>query len=116
MNPKLALSFVCLSTLCPAGIAGDIRVATSGAFTAAYLGLAPAYERVAHHKIVTEFGPSMGTTRNAIPIRLRRGEIFDVVILAAPVLGDLIEAGIVRADSRVDLVHSIIGMAVKAGA
>jgi len=94
----------------------DIKVVTSGAFTAAYLELVPDYERATHNKLVTEFGPSMGTTHNAIPVRLERGEAIDVVIMAAPALADLIKQGKVRADSRVDLVQSKIGMAVKAGA
>ena len=94
----------------------EIKVVTSGAFTAAYLELVPQYERATHNKLVTEFGPSMGTTHNAIPIRLDRGEAIDVVILAAPALTDLIKQGKVRADSRVDLVQSLMGMAVKAGA
>ena len=96
--------------------AAEIKVVTSGAFTAAYLELVPEYERATHNKLVTEFGPSMGTTHNAIPIRLERGEAIDVVIMAAPALADLIKQGKVRADSRVDLVQSNIGMAVKAGA
>jgi molybdate transport system substrate-binding protein len=58
----------------------------------------------------------MGTTHNAIPIRLDRGEAIDVVIMAAPALANLIKQGKVRADSRVDLVQSKIGMAVRAGA
>ena len=94
----------------------DIKVVTSGAFTAAYLKLVPEYERATHDKLVTEFGPSMGTTHNAIPLRLERGEEIDVVIMAAPALADLIKQGKVRAGSRVDLVESRIGMAVKAGA
>ena len=94
----------------------EIKVVTSGAFTAAYLELVPKYERVTHNKLVTEFGPSMGTTHNAIPIRLERGEEIDVVIMAAPALTALSKQGKVRADSRVDLVQSNIGMAVKAGA
>ena len=69
-----------------------------------------------HNKLVTEFGPSMGTTHNAIPIRLERGEAIDVVIMAAPALDDLIKTGKIRKESRVDLVRSKIGMAVKAGA
>lgn len=93
-----------------------IKVVTSGAFTAAYLELVPAYERASHDKLVTEFGPSMGTTHNAIPIRLERGEAIDVVIMAAPALDDLIKQGKVRADSRVALVQSKMAMAVKAGA
>src|SRR5262249_37981839 len=93
----------------------EIRVVTSGAFTAAYLELAPQYERTAHNKLVSEFGPSMGTTVNAIPMRLGRGEAIDVVIMAGPALDDLIQQGKVLAGSRVDLVESRMAMAVKAG-
>ncbi|HEV7967862.1 MAG TPA: substrate-binding domain-containing protein [Candidatus Acidoferrales bacterium] len=96
--------------------ADEIKVVTSGGFTAAYLELAPEYEGSTHNKLVTEFGPSMGTTHNAIPIRLERGEAIDVVLMAGPALDDLIKQGKVRRDSRVDLVKSYIGMAVKAGA
>jgi molybdate transport system substrate-binding protein len=96
--------------------ADEIKVVTSGGFTAAYLELVPQYEGATHSKLVTEFGPSMGTTHNAIPIRLERDEEIDVVIMAAPALDDLIKQGKVRAGSRVDLVQSKIGMAVKAGA
>jgi molybdate transport system substrate-binding protein len=96
--------------------AADVKVVTSGAFTAAYLELAPEYERATHNKLVTEFGPSMGTTHNAIPVRLDRNEAIDVVIMAAPGLEALIKKGQIRAGSRVDLVQSLIGMAVKAGA
>jgi molybdate transport system substrate-binding protein len=58
----------------------------------------------------------MGTTYNAIPLRLDRGEAIDVVIMFAPALAGLIKAGKVRPDSAVDLVRSGIGMAVQAGA
>jgi len=110
----LALTSAVLTVATVSG--AEIKVVTSGAFTAAYLELVPEYERATHSKLVTEFGPSMGTTHNAIPIRLERGEAIDVVILAAPALADLIKQGKVRAGSRVDLVRSNIGMAVKAGA
>ena len=96
--------------------ATEITVVTSGAFTAAYKELTPEYERASHNKLVSEFGPSMGTTHDAIPVRMERGEAMDVVIMAAPALDDLIKKGKVRTDSRVDLVQSKIGMAVKAGA
>jgi molybdate transport system substrate-binding protein len=100
----------------PAARAAELRVVTSGGFTAAYLELTPEYERVSHNKLINEFGPSMGTTHNAIPVRLGRGEVIDVVIMAAPALDNLIHEGKVRAGSRVDLVESKIWMAVKAGA
>ena len=32
------------------------------------------FERATGNKVVTAYGPSMGTTANAIPIRLERGE------------------------------------------
>jgi molybdate transport system substrate-binding protein len=99
-----------------AASAVEIKVVTSGAFTAAYLELAPEFERTTHNKLDTGFGPSMGTTKNAIPVRLARGESIDVVIMASPALDDLIKQGKVLAGSRVDLVQSRIALAVKAGA
>lgn len=111
-----ASAFACaLLALATLG-ATDIKVVTSGAFTAAFLQLAPKYEAETHNKLHAEFGPSMGVTHNAIPVRLGRGEAIDVVIMAAPALDDLIKQGKVRADSRVELVHSKMAMAVKAGA
>ena len=112
----LAAVVTCALLTATAVPAAEIKVVTSGAFTAAYLKLVPEYERATHDKLVTEFGPSMGTTHNAIPLRLERGETIDVVIMAGPALADLINQGKVRAGSHVDLVKSLIGLAVKAGA
>lgn len=113
---KMISSALALTLVFATARAAEIKVVTSGAFTAAFMELGPEYERTTHNKLVTAFGPSMGTTHNAIPVRLARGEAIDVVIMAAPALADLIKQGKVRADSRVDLVRSNIGMAVKAGA
>jgi len=110
------LPFLCALFAATAARADELKVVTSGGFTAAYLELAPVYEAATHDKLVTEFGPSMGTTHNAIPVRLERGEAIDVVILAGTALDDLIKQGKVRAGSRVDLAESLMGMAVKAGA
>ena len=96
--------------------ADDIRVMTSGGFTAPYLELVPGFERTTSHKVVTTFGGSMGAGPETIPNRLQRGEPADVVILAAEALEDLVKQGKVVPGSRVDLVRSTIGMAVKAGA
>ncbi len=96
--------------------AQQLTVVSSGAFTAAYKDLAPEYERETHQHLVSEFGASMGTTHDAIPMRLERGEAIDVVIMASDALDELIRQGKLRAGSRVDLVRSRIGMAVKAGA
>src|SRR5947208_6360144 len=92
--------------------AADIKVFISGGFSAAYEKLVPEFERATGHKVVTERGPSMGETPQAIPNRLGRGEYADVVIMVGYALGKLIDQGKVAADSRVDLAWSPIAMAV----
>ena len=48
--------------------------------------------------------------------RVLAGEAFDVVVLASDAIDKLIAAGRVLADSKVDLVHSGVAVAVRAGA
>jgi molybdate transport system substrate-binding protein len=96
--------------------AQEVHVMTSGAFTAAFLEAAPAFEKVAGTKVSTAFGASMGGAPDSIPSRLNRGEPADVVILAREALDDLVAKGKVVRGSQVDLVRSAIGMAVRAGA
>ena len=108
----------CAAVLLLAGSAGaaEVRVMISGGLTAAFNALVPEFERTTGNKVLTAYGPSMGTTVNAIPVRLERGEPADVLIMVGYALGDLVKNGKVVADSRVDLVQSLIGVAVKAGA
>jgi molybdate transport system substrate-binding protein len=115
MFRALVLSFATTLLLATAATAAEVRVMISGGLTAAYNALVPEFERATGHKVLTAYGPSMGTTVNAIPIRLERGEPADVLIMVGYALGDLVKQGKV-ADSRVDLVKSPIGVAVKSGA
>jgi molybdate transport system substrate-binding protein len=96
--------------------AAEVRVMISGGLTAAYNALIPEFERQTGNKVLTAYGPSMGTTVNAIPVRLERGEPADVLIMVGYALGDLASHGKVVPGSSVDLVTSAIGVAVKAGA
>src|SRR3954470_7228421 len=96
--------------------ADEVRVMTSGAFTAAHQILSADYERSRQHSVVTIYGASMGTGETTIPRRLERGEPADVIILAATALDDLIARGLVVAGSRIDLARSTIAMAVRTGA
>jgi molybdate transport system substrate-binding protein len=112
----LALGFATALFLTGAASAAEVRVMISGGLTAAYKVLVPEFERATGHKVLTAYGPSMGTTVNAIPVRLERGEPADVLIMVGYALGDLISKGKVIADSRIDLVKSPIGIAVKSGA
>jgi molybdate transport system substrate-binding protein len=113
-DPALAAATALLLT--GTASAAEVRVMISGGLTAAYKALVPEFEKATGNKVLTAYGPSMGTTVNAIPVRLERGEPADVLIMVGYALGDLIKQGKVVADSRVDLVKSPIGVAVKSGA
>lgn len=93
----------------------DIRIMTSGAFTAAHLALIPRLELLTGRKIVTA-STSIGTGENSLPNRLRRGEVVDVVIVADALLKEFIRDGLVLAETYTPLAQSAIGMAVRAGA
>src|SRR5882724_3741438 len=111
-----AFGFVTALALSTAASAAEVRVMISGGLTAAYKVLVPEFERLTGHKVLTAYGPSMGTTANAIPVRLERGEPADVLIMVGYALDDLTKQGKVIPDSRIDLVKSPIGIAVKTGA
>jgi molybdate transport system substrate-binding protein len=96
--------------------AGDVHVMISGGFYQVYVELGPAFERATGHRLITTRGPSMGDSPEAIPTRLARGEIADVVILDGESADELAKRGWVRASSKVDLARSQIGMVVRAGA
>ena len=97
-------------------LAADIRVITSGAFSAAFKELIPAYEKQSSNKVIISSGASMGTAPDSIPTRLGRGETFDILILAGPALDGFAKQGKVMQGSRVDLANSTIGAAVRKGA
>src|SRR5688572_5378319 len=96
--------------------ADEVVVMTSGAFTAPYRDAAPWFEKATRHALGSVFGASTGGAADSIPTRLARGEPADVIIVSTQALDALIAAGEVEADSRVDLVLSGIGLAVRAGA
>ena len=102
----------------PAGSAAadELHVVSSGGFSAAYRVLAPQFERQSGMHLVTEWGPSMGNTPQAVPARLARGEPIDVVIMVGYALDDLVKQGKLTAGSGVQLARSGIGVAVRAGA
>lgn len=95
--------------------AAEIRVVTSGGFSAAYDQLIPLYEQATGHKVVTERGASLGNAPDSIPSRFARNEQFDIVILADSGLEALMGQGKVVQGSRVDLARSMIGMSVRKG-
>ncbi len=99
-----------------AASAADVHVMISAGFYGVYSELGPAFERATGHHLVTTRGPSMGDSPEAIPARLARGETADVVILDGSAADELGKRGLVRADSKVELARSLIGMVVRPGA
>ena len=96
--------------------AEELHVMISAGFYAVYAELGPAFERASGHRLITTRGPSMGDSPEAIPTRLARGEIADVVIMDGSAADELEKRGLVRASSKVHLARSQIGMVVRAGA
>ena len=118
MNPNDAKQIIAgLILLFTASVhATDIQVVSSGGFAEAYKELAPRFEKQTGNKLIAGWGPSMGTTKNAIPARLDRGEEIDVVIMVGRSLDDLMAQGKLVPGSKVFLANSPIACAVKQGA
>ncbi|SFM97384.1 molybdate transport system substrate-binding protein [Formivibrio citricus] len=110
-------SFFFASLLLVAGVinAATIEVVSSGAFYATMEKLKPVFEEKSGHKVNLHSGSSMGASPTAIPNRLKRGETFDLIMLASGQLDKMIADGFAVKGSRVDLVHSSIGMTVRKG-
>src|SRR6201981_2462482 len=73
--------------------AAEVRVMISGGLTAAFDALVPEFERETGNKVMVAYGPSMGTTTNAIPVRLARGEPAGGLVIGGYALGDLLQEG-----------------------
>src|SRR5574343_1721178 len=73
--------------------ADEIRVISSGGFTAAYRQLVPLYEQASGHTVISSYGASIGNAPDSIPSRLARGERFDVLILSDGGLEALVQQG-----------------------
>jgi molybdate transport system substrate-binding protein len=69
------------------------------------------FERSSPNRVLVESVGGVDAAR-----RVRAGEAFDVVVLAAPVIDQLTSEGQLATGSRVDLVRSGVAIAVRAGA
>jgi len=87
-----------------------ITVVSSMATQAVLAELARLFETRSPRKLTLE-----SISGVAAAIRVRAGETFDVVVLASPAIDNLVEAGRLVADSRVDVARSGVAVAVRAG-
>ncbi|MHC2294727.1 ABC-type molybdate transport system substrate-binding protein [Bradyrhizobium barranii subsp. barranii] len=63
---NIAFGVLTVLWLTGAAEAAEVHVMISGGLTAAYKALVPEFEKATGNKVLTEYGPSMGTTTNAI--------------------------------------------------
>jgi molybdate transport system substrate-binding protein len=91
--------------------AAEIKVLASGATREVVDELLPAFEKSSGHKVVVAF---TGTAN--IKKRIAAGEVYDLVIVGAPVIDAFIQQGKIATGSRSDLMKSGVGVAVRAGA
>jgi len=91
--------------------AADVKVFSTIGVRAVLQELAPKFESVSQHKVVMTFDVA-----NALKRRIDAGEKFDLAILTAPVLDELIKQGTVLAETRIVVARGGMGLAARAGA
>ncbi|MGT2434467.1 substrate-binding domain-containing protein [Cupriavidus basilensis] len=99
----------------PAAWAADIHVLATGALHAAFEKVIPAYEQQSGNHLIIGWGPSYGASPDALPMRIKNGEPMDVCFMIGAALTDQVKQGRFIPESRVDLVASGVGVAVRKG-
>jgi molybdate transport system substrate-binding protein len=111
MKAKLIAAAACGLLLSGAVQAAELKVLASGAVKEAYTELIPQFEKSSGHKVAITWAGTVDIKK-----KIGAGETYDVVVVAAPEIDGFIKDGKVAAGSKVDLVKSGVGVAVKAGA
>ena len=91
--------------------AEEIRLVSSVAARAVVEALLPGFQRATKHTVTPVFGIAAD-----LKTKIEAGEPFDVAILTAPLLDDLIARAVVDRTSRSVVARSGLGFMIKAGA
>jgi molybdate transport system substrate-binding protein len=110
---RMGLAFSPLALLMIAGPAkaAEIRMISAMALHATWLELMPQYEKTSGDKVTIIWSPGLKVAR-----KIESGEKADIAVLAAAGVEDLIRKGFLADGSRVPLVNSLIGIAIRPGA
>jgi molybdate transport system substrate-binding protein len=112
MKSRLAATAVCgLFLLSGAANAAEIKVLASGAIKEAANELFPQFEKASANKVTVTWAGTVDIKK-----KIAAGEVYDLVIVASTELDAFMKDGKFVAGSKVDLVRSSVGIAVKAGA
>jgi molybdate transport system substrate-binding protein len=111
MKSRLAAAAVCgLFLLSGAANAAELKVLASGAVKEAANELFPQFEKASANKVEVTWAGTLDIKK-----RIAAGEVFDLVIVASPELDAFMKDGKFVAGSKVDLVRSSVGFAVRSG-
>src|SRR5215212_9222101 len=106
-----AAAFLVLALIsAPVSRAAEIKIVASNAVKEAYNDLASAFTKISGHHVTSVWGGTVDIIR-----RVADGEVFDLVIIPASNVDDLIQQGWLRANSRRDFARSAIGVAIASG-
>jgi len=94
-----------------AASAAEIKVLASGATKEACLDLIPAFEKISGHKVVATWAGTVDIKK-----RMAAGDVYDVVVVAAPEIDAFTKQGKIVEGTQANLMKSSIGVAVRAGA
>lgn len=109
------VALVCAAGFSAAAQAADVHVLATGALSAAFKQLVPAFERDTGNHLVISWGPSYGASPDALPVRIKNGEPMDVCFMIGAALDEQIKQGVFVADTRTDIAESTVGVAVRPG-
>jgi molybdate transport system substrate-binding protein len=93
----------------------ELKVITSGGFSAAFKNIQPEFKKFTGIKLTMTRGASQGSGPDTIGAQLRRGIPADVVIMSREGLDELITEKRIVVGSDVNLGQTPLGMAVRAG-
>jgi molybdate transport system substrate-binding protein len=116
IQTKIALGMGMALMMSSIAGAADIHAMITGAMKGTMRELQPRYEQGSGNKLIISWGPSSGTAKDAIPMRLQNGETPDVLIMVAPSFEKLVQEDKFVAASRIDIARSLVGVGVREGA
>ena len=110
MNMKLVAAAACGLLLSSVAQAAEVKVLASGAIKEAAFELFPQFEKASGNTVAVTWAGTVDIKK-----KIAAGEVFDLVIVASPELDTFGKDGKIAAGSKVDLVRSAVGVAVKPG-
>jgi molybdate transport system substrate-binding protein len=91
--------------------AAEVSVLASPGMREAILDLIPGFENATGHKVLMTWSGTQNIKK-----QIGAGEVYDLVIMARPELDEFVSQGHIAPESRVDVMNSAVGAAVRAGA